>query len=302
MYSHKHIDKSIVNDQDYGDRDKKNRSTIVDIMSKDEEDDNDEDWAEVEEEPTEMLNGALYVGGEYCAKNDVRKKFGITHVLTCVSLYEETFPPDEDDVRNGKWLIIRLADAATSDLLSHLESATAFVQKTIEGGGKIAVHSLEGVSRAASIVIAYLMKYRSMTLKRAFEIISKQRPDVRVNRGFWRQLHAYEFYVKGKNSIDESDLPGAIIFEADAMAAIIKRFRDAHPKPLVEHPSPRVTFLNKIELTGGSFCGSPRKSKQPHTPRPRGRLLSPTKTIISPLTLDSAVESPRKKSRIAIRK
>ena len=99
-----------------------------------------------------------------CARKDVRAKFGITHVLTCVSLYgftrhththtyilhthtshthryEESYPPDKDEIARGKWHVIRLADAATSDLLSHLETATDFVHTSILNGGKIAVHS-----------------------------------------------------------------------------------------------------------------------------------------------------------------
>ena len=101
----------------------------------------------------------------------------------------------------------------------------------------------------------------------AFDKIAKKRPDVRVNRGFWRQLHAYEFYLKGKNSILEEDLPGAIIFEAEIMAAILKRFRDKHSVTLVQNPSPRIEKIHNIKLTGGSFCGSPRKSRQPCTPK-----------------------------------
>ena len=209
----------------------------------------------------------MYIGGENCARKDVREKFGITHVLTCVSLYEESYPPDSDEIARGKWHVIRLADAATSDLLDHLETATDFVHTSILNGGKIAVHSLEGVSRAASLVIAYLMKYKSLNLQMAFDKIAKKRPDVRVNRGFWRQLHAYEFYLKGKNSILEEDLPGAIIFEAEIMATILKRFRDKHSVTLVQNPSPRIEKIHNIKLTGGSFCGSPRKSRQPCTPK-----------------------------------
>lgn len=251
-----------------------------------------------------------------CARKDVRAKFGITHVLTCVSLYgftrhththtyilhthtshthryEESYPPDKDEIARGKWHVIRLADAATSDLLSHLETATDFVHTSILNGGKIAVHSLEGVSRAASLVIAYLMKYRSLNLQTAFDKVAKKRPDVRVNRGFWRQLHAYEFYLKGKNSILDEDLPGAIIFEADIMAAIVKRFRDKHSVTLVENPSPRIGKIQTVKLTGGAFCGSPRKSKQPFTPK-----MEPKRGIgVDEFHLDSTLERQPKRRK-----
>jgi len=236
-----------------------------------------------------------------CARDDTRKKYGITHVVTCVSLYEESFPPDPAEVKSGHWHVIRLADAATSDLLSHLEDVTTFVKTAIDSGGTVAIHSLEGVSRAASICIAFLMKHRSKSLREAFDEVAERRPDVRVNRGFWRQLHAYEFYVKGKNSIEEADLPGAIIFEVDAMASIIGRFKAKHPVPLIANPSPRkVSAIKndaKAALTGGAFCGSPRKSKQPHTPKLHAAVNTNVANEPDEFALTETSSPPKKRAR-----
>ena len=49
-----------------------------------------------------------------------------------------------------------------------------------------------GVSRSTSLVLAYLMKYKRMTLRQAFELVSSRRTCVRPNPGFWRQLLDYE--------------------------------------------------------------------------------------------------------------
>lgn len=208
--------------------------------------------------------------------------------------------------KTGRWLVIRLADAATSDLLSHLEEATNFVHECINEGHKVAIHSLEGVSRAASLLIAYFVRYHSLNLREAFDRVNKKRSDIRVNRGFWRQLHAYEMYVKGKNSIEESDLPGAIIFEADAMADIIAKFRKVHPRSLVANPSPRKSFAalkgKELNLTGGAFCGSPRKSKQPHTPKISALNGDTSEAALKSFALDGndevSSDSPLKKQRV----
>ena len=70
---------------------------------------------------SELLKGQLFFGGEGCiADAPKRTALGITHVVTCCSVYEESWPPDEKAVTAGTWHVIRVADAADSDLLCHL--------------------------------------------------------------------------------------------------------------------------------------------------------------------------------------
>ena len=58
--------------------------------------------------------------------------------------------------------------------------------------GCILVHCNAGVSRAPTIVIAYLMKKFNMHLKEAFDLVKSVRPCVRPNDGFMKILKQYE--------------------------------------------------------------------------------------------------------------
>jgi len=49
-----------------------------------------------------------------------------------------------------------------------------------------------GVSRSATIVLAYLMKYHHNTLKEAFYFLIEKRPQIWPNEGFLLQLLRYE--------------------------------------------------------------------------------------------------------------
>ncbi|OQV13404.1 hypothetical protein BV898_12356 [Hypsibius exemplaris] len=69
-------------------------------------------------------------------------------------------------------------------------------------GGRVLVHCLMGVSRSASVVLAYLVKYRGMSLEEAHELVRRQRPMISPNRGFWEQLSLFEKEFRRKNSID----------------------------------------------------------------------------------------------------
>lgn len=68
-------------------------------------------------------------------------------------------------------------------------------------GGKILVHCMAGVSRSASIVLAYLVKYQSLTLREAYVVLRKARPIASPNPGFWKQLIEYEIMIRKTSSV-----------------------------------------------------------------------------------------------------
>ncbi|XP_070569098.1 dual specificity protein phosphatase 18-like [Ptychodera flava] len=68
-------------------------------------------------------------------------------------------------------------------------------------GGRTVVHCVAGVSRSASLCIAYLMKHESLTLREAYEYVKGRRAVIRPNWGFWKQLISYEFRLFGRNTV-----------------------------------------------------------------------------------------------------
>ncbi|CAF2135569.1 unnamed protein product [Rotaria magnacalcarata] len=54
------------------------------------------------------------------------------------------------------------------------------------------VHCAAGVSRSATIVLIYSMKYHHNTLKDAFHYLLEKRPQIGPNEGFLLQLIRYE--------------------------------------------------------------------------------------------------------------
>ena len=63
------------------------------------------------------------------------------------------------------------------------------------GGGKVMVNCVEGVSRSATIVIAYCMLERAMSLYEAMTIIRRGR-NIAPNDGFLKQLIRLEKQLK----------------------------------------------------------------------------------------------------------
>ncbi|VDN17704.1 unnamed protein product, partial [Gongylonema pulchrum] len=70
------------------------------------------------------------------------------------------------------------------------------IEAVIAGGGNVLVHCVAGVSRSATICLAFLTKFRCSSLRQAYQLMASKRPLVRPNIGFWRQLIAFEQEVK----------------------------------------------------------------------------------------------------------
>ena len=66
--------------------------------------------------------------------------------------------------------------------------------------GSVLVHCYAGVSRSASVVIAYLMQEKDMLFQEAFQFASKRRPVIFPNMGFQRQLCEFEKLLHLKKS------------------------------------------------------------------------------------------------------
>jgi protein-tyrosine phosphatase len=77
-------------------------------------------------------------------------------------------------------------------LLEYLDEFIAFIHKARESGGQVLVHCNQGVSRSASIVIAYLMYKDKVSYSQAYMIAAGARPSIKPNYGFEQQLQKYE--------------------------------------------------------------------------------------------------------------
>ncbi|KAI1731137.1 dual specificity phosphatase, catalytic domain-containing protein [Ditylenchus destructor] len=88
-------------------------------------------------------------------------------------------------------------DVPEEDLFPHFDIVVDQIHAVIQDGGSVLVHCVAGVSRSASICLAYLTKYYCRSLRDAYHLMCSKRPMVRPNLGFWRQLIHYEQLAKG---------------------------------------------------------------------------------------------------------
>ncbi|GIY21246.1 dual specificity protein phosphatase MPK-4 [Caerostris extrusa] len=99
-------------------------------------------------------------------------------------------------------LFIDLEDSPDCDIMSCFEKSNAFIKEGQEKGGCL-VHCYGGVSRSATLVVAYLMKKYNIGVDEALQKVKDKRYCACPNAGFLSQLRLYETM---KNTLDENNI------------------------------------------------------------------------------------------------
>jgi protein tyrosine/serine phosphatase len=107
---------------------------------------------------------------------------------------QSEIPPPPEEV--FQTLHVALSDQSKQYLLDRISSISSFIDEGRRAGG-VYVHCAAGVSRSATVVIAYLMFREKMCLRMAFDYVKKCRPVVEPNDGFMKQLIELEDLLFG---------------------------------------------------------------------------------------------------------
>lgn len=94
---------------------------------------------------------------------------------------------------------VPVSDLPTANLGTHFERVAERIHGNRAGG--TLVHCAAGMSRSPALVMAYLMRYRGVTLCQAHRWVQESRPYIRLNAGFWEQLLRYERRLYGQNTV-----------------------------------------------------------------------------------------------------
>lgn len=129
----------------------------------------------------------LYIGDQHSAENRADlSAHHITHILNAAHS-ERRGEPNMYKSMKTTYMGIEARDSCDFDMSVNFQSAADFIHRALSGGGTVLVHCHVGVSRSATLVLAYLMLKQSLTLVEAICAVKDNR-GVIPNRGFLRQL------------------------------------------------------------------------------------------------------------------
>lgn len=141
-----------------------------------------------------VFNGILISNGETVQNIAHLKSIGVTHVLNTAEQHVEV-SPGAFSLNKIQYYGFHVDDLPHANISRHFRRTTDFIQRAVETGGTVCVNCYMGLSRSATVVIAYLMMKQNMTCKQALDVISQGRK-VRPNPGFLQQLAELEHTLR----------------------------------------------------------------------------------------------------------
>lgn len=142
---------------------------------------------------SEIINNKLYLGDIFDANNEKEIDYKNIKCIICVA-ENLSVKITNPNIRIYKY---DLKDDYSCDISLYFDEIGDIINKEIP----VLVNCLAGISRSSTIVIAYLMKYYKINLKKAFLYVRKKRDRICPNKKFMECLLEYEFKLFEKNSL-----------------------------------------------------------------------------------------------------
>jgi protein-tyrosine phosphatase len=152
--------------------------------------------------PTDIVPQFLYLGSFYDATDKaIMTELGFTHVIDATSEHMSAQTSQELGLN---YLHIPVWDMEGVNIAEHFPSVLSFIHAAKDRNGKILVHCRAGISRSATLVLAYLMHAGLVqNLKHALELVIDQRPYIMPNPSFRTQLLDYEMSIFRRQSFED---------------------------------------------------------------------------------------------------
>ncbi|XP_021373972.1 dual specificity protein phosphatase 3-like isoform X4 [Mizuhopecten yessoensis] len=133
----------------------------------------------------------IIIGDKVCSKDKGQlKALGVTHVVNCCQgIKLNQVDSDAAYFRDAgiDFHGIKALDHSSYNMTPHFSAAAKFIEKALKSNGKIYVHCSMGISRSATVVLAFLLLKQNLGLMEAVKTIRAKR-EVFPNEGFIRQL------------------------------------------------------------------------------------------------------------------
>lgn len=133
--------------------------------------------------PACILADFLYLGSQDAVNSENISAYKLTHIL---SVGIETPHIDSEKVQTISLPCLDLPETLLLECV--IPAANEFINDAKSSHGRVLVHCNAGVSRAASIVIAYLILVRGMRFDDAYALVKSKRECIQPNAGFIKQL------------------------------------------------------------------------------------------------------------------
>lgn len=198
--------------------------------------------------PVEILP-FLYLGSAYhAARRDMLDALGITALLNVSSDCPNHFEG------HYQYKCIPVEDNHKADISSWFMEAIEYIDAVKDCRGRVLVHCQAGISRSATICLAYLMMKKRVRLEEAFEFVKQRRSIISPNFSFMGQLLQFESQVLTTSCAAEAASPSGPLRErGKATPTPTSQFVFSFPVSVGVHAAPsNLPYLHSPITTSPS--------------------------------------------------
>jgi len=138
---------------------------------------------------SEIIPNFLYLGDRTGSESETQLlQLGITHIINVTSDIPHSivsYPPIQ-------YMRIPVDDTFGQNIDDYFHQAIEFIEQARLNNGKVFVHCMAGISRSASIVIAYIIYSHRIDLNSAFRFVSSKRHIISPNLDFMGRLLKFQ--------------------------------------------------------------------------------------------------------------
>lgn len=151
-----------------------------------------------------LIKNGIFIGNAYSAIGNYRTKedsfleeLNIKVVISALTEEEyEDYLIEKQDFPNIDWHRLVVDDDKDEKISQHFFDIHKVISEAVSKNNNVLVHCAAGMSRSATLVIAYLMIENRWCYEEAYNFVKKHRPIIDPNIGFVKQLKALEYRLK----------------------------------------------------------------------------------------------------------
>ena len=131
------------------------------------------------------ITNNIYLSGVMIAQDINKiKEYNINCIINCTKHIPNNF-------NNITYLRVPIDDGYNQDINIYFDETFNFIETSIKNNQNILVHCHAGISRSATILIAYFMKKNNWNLQQALKFVKSKRSIVNPNPDFMKALENY---------------------------------------------------------------------------------------------------------------
>ena len=141
-------------------------------------------------------NANLFIGSIGAAYNlPILLELGITHIVSITTGNGKLYPDHFEYFQIAEVY----GNNAEGGLYDYFGSSFDFIKGALQDGGKVMVHCHRGLSRSVTILSAFLIRHKRMSVRRAMEIIRQTRSRAAPKQLFTKELEKYAQEIRMRN-------------------------------------------------------------------------------------------------------